>query len=112
MEGVTATWREGLLDWSWSAFTRWYDVGVVDVRSLRRGRDGDFGSDSRELVYGHPSGDVGRGKILTTTDAPPLLHLSESVGEVWERNLLEDFFCLYLWHLQSGDRPVYLFASL
>jgi len=55
----------------------------------------------------------GRDQILTTTDV-----ISSSAfvgvcrGEVWEQNLLEDFFCLYLQCLQLGDRLVYLFASL
>ena len=54
------------------------------------------------------------GHILITTSAPLRASVLIRVrrGEVREWSLLEGFFYLYLRYLQSGDCPVYLFASL
>ena len=47
-----------LLDWSQSAFGRQYDFEVTNMRSLRRGSDGDFRSGSGELFYDPTLGQV------------------------------------------------------
>jgi len=54
--------------------------------------------------------DPDRDQSLTTTATFALVEVYR--GEVRERSLLEVFFSLYLWYLQSEGHLVYLFASL
>jgi len=89
------------------------------VGSLQRGNEGDFGSGSEELVYDPASRHVSwswQGQILTTTDAPLLPYLLESVEEkcgrgIWYKTSFVSIFgtcsheiiqCIFLHHCGSS----------